>query len=89
MSADPETRSSYTRGGAVVKPERRRTAVLKMQSPGLQTHMSLGSGANVTVDLVPKPELPTYRLPGRFSVRPALRTQGEKGNDHSPQINVL
>lgn len=26
------------------------------------------------------PELPCYRLPGRFSVRPALRTQGEKGN---------
>lgn len=26
------------------------------------------------------PELPSYRLPGRFSVRPALRTQGEKGN---------
>lgn len=36
-----------------------------------------------------KPELPTYRLPGRFSVRPALRTQGEKGNDHSPQINTF
>lgn len=39
--------------------------------------------------LLPKPEVPTYRLPGRFSVRPALRTQGEKGNDHSPQINRL
>lgn len=32
------------------------------------------------------PELPTYRLPGRFSVRPALRTQGEKGNGYSPPL---
>lgn len=33
------------------------------------------------------PELSPYRLPGRFSVRPALRTQGEKGSGHSPQLN--
>lgn len=33
------------------------------------------------------PELPSYRLPGRFSVRPALRTQGEKGNGYGPQLN--
>lgn len=33
------------------------------------------------------PELPSYRLPGRFSVRPALRTQGEKGNGHGPPLN--
>lgn len=33
------------------------------------------------------PELPSYRLPGRFSVRPALRTQGEKGNGHGSQLN--
>ena len=31
------------------------------------------------------PELPRYRLPGRFSVRPALRTQGEKGNAALPR----
>lgn len=30
------------------------------------------------------PELPRYRLPGRCSVRPALRTQGEKGNAAVP-----
>lgn len=33
------------------------------------------------------PELPSYRLPERFSVRPALRTQGEKGNGRSPELN--
>lgn len=35
------------------------------------------------------PELPSYRLPGKFSVRPALRTQGEKGNDYGPELNSL